>query len=228
MSFEGCTGQPRTAYFSDDTRIKVGTNGVVTVKRPLQLHKPEMSFFVHAWDSSRRKLSTKIMLKAAGHHHHHRHVCRSVSWKFTIVLVCWLMRTLLGTIHIWDWLVFLLGCLVAALAVAHQIYTSSMPPSCHNPKCLHSPWPLGVGESPLVENHWSNWTNTCWEFFWVWAGRDQLEWWHSVNVYIFCRKCRIVGKSMDIIWEWIIALPEYPWENYLTSLCLKFLICKCI
>ncbi|KAF0884172.1 CADH1 protein, partial [Crocuta crocuta] len=73
VSFEGCTGQPRTAYFSDDTRIKVGTNGVVTVKRPLQLHKPEMSFLVHAWDSSRRKLSTKITLKAAGHHHHHHH-----------------------------------------------------------------------------------------------------------------------------------------------------------
>uniref|UniRef100_A0A673U2F7 Cadherin-1 n=1 Tax=Suricata suricatta TaxID=37032 RepID=A0A673U2F7_SURSU len=73
VSFEGCTGQPRTAYFSDDTRIKVGTNGVVTIKRPLQLHKPEMSFLVHAWDSSRRKLSAKVTLKAVGHHHHHHH-----------------------------------------------------------------------------------------------------------------------------------------------------------
>uniref|UniRef100_A0A8C0R4I6 Cadherin-1 n=1 Tax=Canis lupus dingo TaxID=286419 RepID=A0A8C0R4I6_CANLU len=60
-----------TAYVSDDTRFKVGTDGVITVKRPLQLHKPEISFLVHAWDSSRRKLSTRVRLKAATHHHHH-------------------------------------------------------------------------------------------------------------------------------------------------------------
>ncbi|CAK7317233.1 cadherin-1 [Vulpes vulpes] len=71
VSFEGCTGLPRTAYVSDDTRFKVGTDGVITVKRPLQLHKPEISFLVHAWDSSRRKLSTRVRLKAATHHHHH-------------------------------------------------------------------------------------------------------------------------------------------------------------
>nr|XP_036881250.1 cadherin-1 isoform X1 [Manis javanica] len=70
MSFEGCTGQPRTAYFSDDSRFQVGPDGVVTVKRPVQLHNPEMSFLVHAWDSSHRKLSTKIILKAAAHHRH--------------------------------------------------------------------------------------------------------------------------------------------------------------
>ncbi|XP_045299255.1 cadherin-1 [Leopardus geoffroyi] len=73
VSFEGCTGQPRTAYFSDDTRIKVGSDGVVSVRRPLQLHKPEMSFLVHAWDSSRRKLSTKVTLKAAVRHHRRHH-----------------------------------------------------------------------------------------------------------------------------------------------------------
>nr|XP_035965048.1 cadherin-1 isoform X2 [Halichoerus grypus] len=73
VSFEGCTGEPRTAYTADDTRFKVSTDGVLTVKRPLQLHKPEMSFLVHAWDSSRRKLSTRVILKAAEHHHHHRH-----------------------------------------------------------------------------------------------------------------------------------------------------------
>nr|XP_021561410.1 cadherin-1 isoform X2 [Neomonachus schauinslandi] len=73
VNFEGCTGQPRTAYVADDTRFKVSTDGVLTVKRPLQLHKPEMSFLVHAWDSSRRKLSTRVILKAAEHHHHHRH-----------------------------------------------------------------------------------------------------------------------------------------------------------
>uniref|UniRef100_A0A8C8YA12 Cadherin-1 n=1 Tax=Panthera leo TaxID=9689 RepID=A0A8C8YA12_PANLE len=73
VSFEGCTGRPRTAYFSDDTRIKVGSDGVVSVRRPLQLHKPEMSFLVHAWDSSRRKLSTTVTLKAAVRHHRRHH-----------------------------------------------------------------------------------------------------------------------------------------------------------
>ncbi|XP_027950575.1 cadherin-1 [Eumetopias jubatus] len=72
VNFEGCTGQPRTAYIADDTRFKVSTDGVVAVKRPLQLHKPEMNFLVHAWDSSRRKLSTRVILKAAEHHHHRR------------------------------------------------------------------------------------------------------------------------------------------------------------
>ncbi|KAF6076892.1 cadherin 1 [Phyllostomus discolor] len=65
VSFEGCTGLPRSVYVSDDTRIKVSTDGVLTVKRPLWLHGPEMSFLVHAWDSTRRKLSAKVTLKAA-------------------------------------------------------------------------------------------------------------------------------------------------------------------
>ncbi|KAI5762677.1 CDH1 [Gulo gulo luscus] len=74
VSFEGCTGRPGTAYSADDTRFKVNADGVVTVRRPLQLHKPELSFLVHAWDSSRRKLSARVTLKAAEHRdHHHRH-----------------------------------------------------------------------------------------------------------------------------------------------------------
>nr|XP_027788932.1 cadherin-1 isoform X2 [Marmota flaviventris] len=73
VSFEGCTGRPRSAFFSEDSRFKVGTDGVITVKRPLQLHRPETSFMVHAWDSSYRKLSTKVTLKAVEHHRHRRH-----------------------------------------------------------------------------------------------------------------------------------------------------------
>lgn len=44
---------------------------MVTVKRPLKLHKLETSFPVYAWDASYRKLSTRITLKSVGHHHHH-------------------------------------------------------------------------------------------------------------------------------------------------------------
>ncbi|ELW50366.1 Cadherin-1, partial [Tupaia chinensis] len=79
VSFEGCTGRPRTVYFSDDSHFKVSTDGVVTVKRPVQLHNSETSFTIHAWDATHRKLSTKITLKVAehlrhhNHHHHHRH-----------------------------------------------------------------------------------------------------------------------------------------------------------
>uniref|UniRef100_A0A8C0E1R0 Cadherin-1 n=1 Tax=Balaenoptera musculus TaxID=9771 RepID=A0A8C0E1R0_BALMU len=86
VSFEGCTGLPRTVYVSDDTRFKVGTDGVVTVKRPLHLHQPEMSFLVHAWDSTRRKLSTKVTLKAVVHRHRHHHHHDSPSGTQTEVL----------------------------------------------------------------------------------------------------------------------------------------------
>nr|XP_035137532.2 cadherin-1 [Callithrix jacchus] len=70
VSFEDCTGRPRTAYFSVDTRFKVGTDGVITVKRPVQLHNPQIHFLVYAWDSTYRKFSTKVTLQAVGHPHH--------------------------------------------------------------------------------------------------------------------------------------------------------------
>ncbi|XP_010610629.1 cadherin-1 isoform X2 [Fukomys damarensis] len=74
VSFEGCTDRPKTAYFSTDSRFRVGTDGVVTVKRPLQIHKTETTFSVQAWDSTFRKFSTKVMLKAEGScHQHHKH-----------------------------------------------------------------------------------------------------------------------------------------------------------
>lgn len=71
VSFEGCAGLPRTVYVSDDTRFKVHTDGVLTVRRPVHLHRPELSFLVHAWDSTHRKLSTKVTLEVSAHHHHH-------------------------------------------------------------------------------------------------------------------------------------------------------------
>lgn len=58
---------------SEDSRFKVATDGTITVKRHLKLHKLETSFLVHAWDSSHRKLSTKVTLKSVGHHHHRHH-----------------------------------------------------------------------------------------------------------------------------------------------------------
>uniref|UniRef100_A0A2K6KXA1 Cadherin-1 n=1 Tax=Rhinopithecus bieti TaxID=61621 RepID=A0A2K6KXA1_RHIBE len=68
VSFEDCTGRQRTAYFSLDTRFKVGPDGVITVKRPLQFHNPQIHFLVYAWDSTYRKFSTKVTLNTVGHH----------------------------------------------------------------------------------------------------------------------------------------------------------------
>ncbi|KAM4833899.1 cadherin-1 [Thomomys bottae] len=73
VSSEGCTGRPRTVYFSDDSRFTVATDGVVSVKRPLKLHKAETSFLVHTWDSTYKKFSVTVTLKAVGRHHHHHH-----------------------------------------------------------------------------------------------------------------------------------------------------------
>uniref|UniRef100_A0A2K5V295 Cadherin-1 n=1 Tax=Macaca fascicularis TaxID=9541 RepID=A0A2K5V295_MACFA len=68
VSFEDCTGRQRTAYFSLDTRFKVGPDGVITVKRPLQFHNPQIHFLVYAWDSTYRKFSTKVTLNTVGYH----------------------------------------------------------------------------------------------------------------------------------------------------------------
>ncbi|XP_043350752.1 B-cadherin isoform X2 [Dermochelys coriacea] len=74
VSFESCTRRKRTAYLSDDTHFKVHTDGVVSVKRPLQLHGHEKSFFIHVWDSASRKHSAKVTVKREGHRHRrHRH-----------------------------------------------------------------------------------------------------------------------------------------------------------
>ncbi|KAL1784769.1 cadherin-1 isoform X1 [Sigmodon hispidus] len=79
VKFESCTGRPRTVYFSEDSRFKVATDGVITLKRPLKLHKLETSFLVHAWDSSHRKLSTKVIMKYVRHHQHRHHHHKPVS-----------------------------------------------------------------------------------------------------------------------------------------------------
>ncbi|XP_055992109.1 cadherin-1 [Sorex fumeus] len=78
VTFEGCTGLPRTVYNAEDTRFKVDTNGVVSVKRPVRLHNPELSFLVHGWDASFQKHSARVTLKLSERqrhrrHHHHLH-----------------------------------------------------------------------------------------------------------------------------------------------------------
>ncbi|XP_067392869.1 B-cadherin-like [Emydura macquarii macquarii] len=77
VSFDGCAGRRRTAYVAGDTRFSVHTDGVVSVKRPLRLHRQDRSFFIHAWDSAGKKHSAKVTVTREGHrhhrHHHHHH-----------------------------------------------------------------------------------------------------------------------------------------------------------
>uniref|UniRef100_A0A8B9NTK8 Cadherin-1 n=1 Tax=Apteryx owenii TaxID=8824 RepID=A0A8B9NTK8_APTOW len=62
VRFTDCAGQQRAAFIADDTRFRVRADGVVSVKRPLQLHRREIAFSVHAWDAAGRKHSAWVTL----------------------------------------------------------------------------------------------------------------------------------------------------------------------
>lgn len=104
VRFEGCTGQPRTAYFSEDSKFKVAPDGAITLKRPLNLHKLETSFLVHAWDSTHKKFSAKVILKSVRHHQHrhHHHVGWAISWMSVYFSdCCWPGSSNRGTGILW-------------------------------------------------------------------------------------------------------------------------------
>ncbi|XP_032086275.1 B-cadherin-like [Thamnophis elegans] len=69
VDFEGCAGRGPGAFLSQDTRFKLHPDGRVVVKRPLHLHKQELSFLVHTWDLGGRKHSARVTLRP--HHHGH-------------------------------------------------------------------------------------------------------------------------------------------------------------
>uniref|UniRef100_A0A8D2JI68 Cadherin-1 n=1 Tax=Varanus komodoensis TaxID=61221 RepID=A0A8D2JI68_VARKO len=66
VRFEDCTERTRVAYTVSDTRFQVRPDGVVVVKRPLQLRDQKRSFFIHAWDAAGRKHSTRVTLQHRG------------------------------------------------------------------------------------------------------------------------------------------------------------------
>ncbi|NXX62693.1 CADH1 protein, partial [Scopus umbretta] len=75
VSFTDCGEQRRATYLSDDARFKVSRDGVVSVTRPLQLQRREISFSVHTWDTAGKKHSARVTLRRRQHrrHRHHRH-----------------------------------------------------------------------------------------------------------------------------------------------------------
>ncbi|XP_058011524.1 cadherin-1 [Ahaetulla prasina] len=70
VDFKGCAGRSPGAFFSQDTRFKLHPDGTVVVKRPLHLHKQELSFLVHTWDLGGRKHAARVTLKLQHHSHH--------------------------------------------------------------------------------------------------------------------------------------------------------------
>ncbi|XP_043843962.1 cadherin-1 [Dromiciops gliroides] len=78
VNFESCSGRKLNVYLAEDSRFKVTAEGVVIVKRSLQLYNIETSFNIHAWDATGKKLSTRVTVKSPStrhqrHRHHHHH-----------------------------------------------------------------------------------------------------------------------------------------------------------
>ncbi|NXI36601.1 CADH1 protein, partial [Galbula dea] len=73
VRFVDCTGPRRAVYLSDDTRFKVSRDGTVSVTRPLQLRRQEISFSVHTWDNTGKKHSAKVTVRRQWNHYRHQH-----------------------------------------------------------------------------------------------------------------------------------------------------------
>ncbi|NWX03376.1 CADH1 protein, partial [Caloenas nicobarica] len=74
VSFRDCDEQQRGVFLSDDTRFKVSRDGIVSATRPLQLQRRQVSFSVHAWDTTGKRHSARVTLRRRWHQHHLRHL----------------------------------------------------------------------------------------------------------------------------------------------------------
>ncbi|XP_015223488.2 cadherin-1-like [Lepisosteus oculatus] len=70
VNFDDCSGHKRTVYMSDDSRFQVDTDGTIKVKRAVNLLDGHDSFSVHAWDSSGKKLTTRVTVEKELRSHH--------------------------------------------------------------------------------------------------------------------------------------------------------------
>ncbi|NXI71548.1 CADH1 protein, partial [Anseranas semipalmata] len=73
VSFAACSGRSWAVYVPDDTRFKVNVDGIVSTKRPLQLHGREISFIVYARDAMGKRHSARVTVGRRRRQHHHRH-----------------------------------------------------------------------------------------------------------------------------------------------------------
>ncbi|MBN3319812.1 CADH1 protein, partial [Atractosteus spatula] len=70
VNFDDCSGHKRTVYMSDDSRFQVDTDGTIKVKRAVNLLDGHESFSVNAWDSSGKKLTTRVTVENELRSHH--------------------------------------------------------------------------------------------------------------------------------------------------------------
>ncbi|XP_023818902.1 cadherin-1-like [Oryzias latipes] len=77
VGFTDCTDHTRFLFSTDDSRFVLTTDGVLTVKRAVDLHDGRLDFFVHSLDSQGNKMAVPVMVLHHGHHqsrdaeHHH-------------------------------------------------------------------------------------------------------------------------------------------------------------
>uniref|UniRef100_A0AAQ5YAY1 Cadherin-1 n=1 Tax=Amphiprion ocellaris TaxID=80972 RepID=A0AAQ5YAY1_AMPOC len=69
MGVTDCTDRTRFPLSSDDSRFKVQTDGVLTVKRQVVLHKGQQDFSISSWDSQGRKMTVPVRVRHHGHQH---------------------------------------------------------------------------------------------------------------------------------------------------------------
>ncbi|XP_037127334.1 cadherin-4-like [Syngnathus acus] len=62
VDFSDCSGRTRFPFTSEDLRFSVQTDGVMKVNRPVSLHKGQIDFLMHTWDSQGRKMTIPVRL----------------------------------------------------------------------------------------------------------------------------------------------------------------------
>uniref|UniRef100_A0A3B3IAL9 Cadherin domain-containing protein n=1 Tax=Oryzias latipes TaxID=8090 RepID=A0A3B3IAL9_ORYLA len=71
VGFTDCTDHTRFLFSTDDSRFVLTTDGVLTVKRAVDLHDGRLDFFVHSLDSQGNKMAVPVMVLHHGHHQRH-------------------------------------------------------------------------------------------------------------------------------------------------------------
>ncbi|XP_074501791.1 cadherin-1-like [Sebastes fasciatus] len=72
VGFTDCTDRNRFPFNSDNSHFKVQSDGVLKVKRQIDIHGPR-EFFIHTWDSQGSKISVPVKVMFHGHHHGNHH-----------------------------------------------------------------------------------------------------------------------------------------------------------
>ncbi|XP_043991479.1 cadherin-1-like [Gambusia affinis] len=69
VGFTDCTTRTRFLFSTDDSRLVVEAEGIITVKRQIVLHEGNQNFLVHAWDSQGQKMTLPVRLLYQNHHY---------------------------------------------------------------------------------------------------------------------------------------------------------------